>query len=38
MNWQWLVLIWGLWVAMEDYADNYANDYMDNKMFPIFIY
>jgi len=38
MNWRWLIPIWGLVVAIFDYADNYANDYMDKKMLPIILY
>ncbi len=38
MNWKWLIPIWGLSVAIDDYASNYANDYMDNKMLPVLIY
>ena len=38
MNWRWLIPIWGFAEAIDDYARNYANDYMDNKMLPIIIY
>jgi len=38
MNWRWLIPIWGIKVGVEDYVENYANDYMDKKMLPIVLY
>ncbi len=38
MNWRWLVPLWGLRVALDDYVYNYANDYMDKRVFLIVIY
>ncbi len=38
MNWRWLIPVWGLLVALDDFVDNYANDFMEKRMLPIVMY